>query len=404
MNIVLAATFFTVFVVLLAGLVLIMRRWLVPVGEVTVMVNSDRALTAQAGDKLLGFLATQGIQLPAACGGRGSCGQCRVVVNRGERPLTATESNHIDRREAEHGVRLACMLTVREDLGLTLPPDVLDARRWRGTVRSNGNVTTFLTELIVDLDEPIAFESGDYVLLEAPPYTLDFRDIDVEPEYVGEWEHLSLFDFSSTSAQAQVRAYSIANPPGESAEITLVVRVAPPPPHAPPNTPPGIVSSYVFGLKPGEEVVLSGPFGDFHVQESNREIVFIGGGAGIAPLRSMIFDQLERAGTQRRISFWYGARNEREICYRDDFDRLARSFSNFTWHVVLSDLDPDAPWTGHRGFVHAAVRDGYLSDHPAPEDLEYYLCGPPVMSRAVLAMLEDLGVDRSSVFFDDFGQ
>jgi Na+-transporting NADH:ubiquinone oxidoreductase subunit F len=396
---------FTTVVLLLAIVVLLARRALVPQEAVEIVVNDQQHLAATTGDKLLWALAVQGVYLPAACGGRGSCGQCRVVVSRGGGALLPTEANHITRRDAAEGVRLACMVTVREDLSVRLPAALLEAKQWRCRVRSNGNLTTYLKELVLELPDELemTFEAGDYVLLEAPPQQIRFADFAIDDEYRSEWVRHGLLDLVANVAETTTRAYSLANHPLESGVLKLVVRIAIPPPDAPLDTPPGKVSSYVFGLKPGDEVTLSGAFGEFHARDSDREMVFIGGGAGIGPMRAIIFDQLLRKRTDRKMSFWYGARNLQELCYADDFERLAAVHDNFTYRVALSEPDADAGWEGARGLIHTVVFRQYLQDHPSPEEVEYYLCGPPLMSGAVLAMLEDLGVDRDSVFFDNFG-
>ena len=397
---------FTVIVLLLAVMVLLARAWLMPSGLVSIRVNGRRTLEVPVGEKLLWTLSALGIYLPAACGGRGTCGQCKVDVSQGARSLLPTEAVHISRREASQGTRLACMLTVRDDLDIRLPKDILDAQRWTCTVRSNRNLTTFLKELVLTIPEGerIDFEAGEYVLLEAPPYKLKFSDFDIDIEYRTEWERYKLLGLRSEIDLRAIRAYSMANPPSENDIITLVVRIATPPHDAPPDTPPGKVSSYLFGLQPGNRVNASGPFGEFHARQTDQEMVLIAGGAGIAPMRSIICDQLLRLKTTRMMTFWYGARNVRELCYADDFIALAKQHENFSWQVALSEPASDEPWTGHRGFIHTVVYENYLKDHPMPEEAEYYLCGPPLMSAAVIQMLEDLGVERESIFFDDFGE
>lgn len=403
-DIVVPAVIFTAIVVVLSASVLAARAWLVPAGTVAILVNGRRTLDVRAGQKLLWALAGQGIFLPAACGGRGTCGQCRVVVEGGGGSLLPTESAHIGRREAALGTRLACMLSLREDLAISVPDDLLEAKRWECTVRSNRSVAPLLKELVLELpdDERIDFEAGEYVLLEAPGHRVAFSDIDVDAEYRDEWRRHRLTELVSETEEAVVRAYSLANPPQQDRVAALVVRIALPPAHAAPGTPPGRASSYVFGLRPGDHVAISGPFGSFHASDSDREMVMIAGGAGIAPIRSIILDQLAR-GTRRPISFWFGVRDVPELCYHEEFDALAQRHANFEWHAALSGPGPRTRWTGPIGFIHTVVFEQYLKDHPAPEEAEYYLCGPPVMSAAVVNMLEDLGVESQSIFYDDFG-
>jgi Na+-transporting NADH:ubiquinone oxidoreductase subunit F len=396
---------FTLVVFLLAATVLLVRRRVMPSGSATLTINETRRITVQRGEKLLNALARHGIYLPAACGGRGSCGQCRVRIVDAALPLLPTEAAHISRRDAAHGEHLACSITVREDLELRIAPDLLGAQRFACTVRSNRCVSTFMKELILALPAApeFAFEAGDYILLEAPAGTVRFENFEVAASFRDEWQHHRLFELSVELTEPTTRAYSLANHPLERDSVTLVVRIATPPPRAARGTPPGKVSSYIFGLQPGDAVTISGPFGDFHAQPGEREMVFIGGGAGIAPLRAIIFDQLERKATQRRISFFYGARSRADLCYQAEFETLAQRHANFSYHVALAEPQPGDDWHGYTGFIHAVALQHYLKDHPAPERVEYYLCGPPLMASAVVAMLEDLGVDRSSIYFDDFG-
>jgi len=405
MQIVLTMLMLTTIVVVLAGIVLLARRLLVPSGDVSIRINDSRNLLVPAGDKLLWTLAGQGVYLPAACGGRGSCGQCRLVVEHGGGEPLLTEMAHISRRDLKQHWRLACMVSVREDLAINLPEAIFEARQWTCRVRSNRNISTFQTEIVLELDgaDEFKFEPGSYMLLAAPPGQTRFTDFDIEEEYRQEWQRNHLFDLVAERDELAMRAYSIANHPLEAGVVIFLIRIALPPPNALGGTPPGKVSSFAFGLKPGDTVTISGPFGSFRAQDSMREMVFIGGGAGMAPLRSMIFDQLLHKKSGRKITLFYGARSLRDICYQADFDELAARFDNFDWHVALSEPQADGEWTGQTGFIHTVVYDAYLEKHPQPERAEYYVCGPPVMSNAVLAMLEDLGVERDNVFFDDFG-
>jgi Na+-transporting NADH:ubiquinone oxidoreductase subunit F len=311
----------------------------------------------------------------------------------------------INRRDLAKHLRLACQVIVRDDLAIYLPEDILEARQWTCRVKSNRNVSTFLTEIMLELEDADAFdfEPGAYILLEAPPGRTRFVDFDIEERYRTAWQRAHLFELVAERDERSVRAYSVANHPLERGIVMLVIRIALPPPNAPPGTLPGRVSSYAFGLKPGDTVTISGPFGTFRAQDSEREMVLIGGGAGIGPLRSMIFDQLLHKQSGRKITFFFGARALRDLCYQAEFDALAGRFDNFDWHVALSEPRGEDDWSGPTGFIHTVAYDNYLERHPRPEEAEYYVCGPPVMSNAVLAMLEDLGVERDSVFLDDFG-
>lgn len=404
-EVVVAVVLFTIIVSSLGVLVLLARARLVPSGRVTVNVNKTRDLDVAPGGKLLGALGESELFLPSACGGGGTCGQCKVRVVEGGGDLLPTEKSHINKKEAAAGLRLACQVTIDRDMKVEVPEDVFGVNRWTCTVRSNDNVATFIKEFILELPkgETIDFRAGGYVQIECPPYRLDFNDIDIPQEYREDWERYHLFALQSVVAEPTLRAYSMANYPAENDIIMLNVRIATPPPQAPPGTPPGIVSSYIFGRRPGDEVVVSGPYGEFFAKETDAEMVFVGGGAGMAPMRSHILDQLRRLKTDRKISFWYGARSLREAFYVEHFDELAQEHDNFTWHLALSEPLPEDNWTGLVGFVHEVLLQNYLADHPAPEDCEYYLCGPPVMNAAVIAMLDAQGVNADNIFLDDFG-
>lgn len=394
---------FTVVVVMLSLLVLAARQWLAPGGMVQIVVNGQRRLTASAGGRLLGTLARNDIFLPAACGGRGTCGQCRVIVRQGGRPLLPTEASHISRRDAAEGARLACMFVVREDLAIEVDRDLLAAGRWECTVRENRFIAPFLTELTLAMPEGerLEFEAGDYVLLEAPPHDVTLGEEVIDSAVVDDWRRVGLLGQRSVASESVLRAYSLANAPAESDIAQLIVRFAAPPPDAPPGTPPGKASTYIFGLRHGDRVTISGPFGEFHATDGGGEMVLIAGGAGVAPIRSIILDQLGR-GTGRQLGFWYGARDVRELCYREEFDALAQAHPNFRWLSALS-APPGGEWQGATGFIHTVLYERYLKNHPAPEKAEYFLCGPPLMSAAVTQMLEDLGVPEDRIHFDDFG-
>jgi Na+-transporting NADH:ubiquinone oxidoreductase subunit F len=381
--------FFSAIVMTLVTIVLLARYWLAPQGEKTVTVNGT-PMTMSLGRNLLRALADNSIHLPSPCGGRGICGQCKITIIAAGR---------------RQGVRLACANKVRGEFSIKVPDEFLRAEQHICKVASVRNVSTFLREISLELPpgDQLVFEAGQYIMLEAPPYQLDFHDFAVDSPYRSTWQKAGLFDLTSKNVEKTQRAYSLANAPADKGLAVLVVRIALPPPGTPAGTPPGIVSSYIFGLKPGDQVEITGPYGDFRAQVNGREMVFIAGGAGISPIRSIILDQLKRLETTRRISFWYGARALQDICYADEFDLLAQEHSNFTWQVALSAPEKSNDWRGSTGFIHNVVLEECLADHEAPEELEYYLCGPPVMSSAVMHMLKNLGVDRSSIFFDDFG-
>jgi len=405
LNVLSGVVVFTIIIMVLVAVILCARSTLVATGDVTVFVNEQREITAPAGRKLLSLLADAGLYLASACGGRGTCGQCRVTVVDGDAVILPIEEAHITRRQALAGERLACQVAVKQNIRVRLPDDVFGARKMVCTVKSNRNVATFIRELILELpdDERLDFQAGGYVQLECPPHDLKFEDFDIEPEFHDEWERFKLWDFHSSALSTEVRAYSMANYPDEDQIIMLNVRLATPPPALWDRVPPGVMSSYLFSLLPGNEISVTGPFGDFFAKETDKEMVFIGGGAGMAPMRSHIFDQLKRIGSQRKIEFWYGARSRRELFYVDEFNELQAEHSNFRLHVALSEPSPDDQWDGHVGFIHQVLHDEYLSRHPYPEDCEYYICGPPMMISAVVEMLEYLGVHERDVMFDDFG-
>jgi Na+-transporting NADH:ubiquinone oxidoreductase subunit F len=398
---------FTFVIVSLVGLLMIARGQLVATGDVTIVINDDpeKALHTPAGGTLLGTLAANHIFIPSACGGKGTCGVCTVKVLEGGGAMLPTEGNHINRGEAREGVRLSCQVKVKQDMKIELPPEVFEVRKWKCKVRSNHNVATFIKELVLELPpgESVPFRAGGYIQIECPPHVVHYKDFDVEEEYREDWDKFKLWRYTSTVEEPVTRAYSMANYPEEKGIILLNVRIASPPPRAPEGTPPGKMSSYMFGLKPGDEVTISGPYGEFFAKETDAEMLFIGGGAGMAPMRSHIFDQFYRVHTKRKVTFWYGARSLREAFYVDDFNKIQDEFDNFKWYLALSEPLPGDNWTGHTGFIHQVVFDNYLKDHPAPEDIEYYLCGPPLMLQACMQMLDDLGVEPESILFDDFG-
>ncbi|MGB0618846.1 MAG: NADH:ubiquinone reductase (Na(+)-transporting) subunit F [Myxococcota bacterium] len=398
---------FTGVVIALVVVLMAARSRLVASGDVKILINGDpdKALTTAAGSTLLSTLADNQIFIPSACGGQGTCGVCRVVVNEGGGSILPTETGHINRGEAREGCRLSCQVKVKEDMEIEIPDEVFGVRRWECTVRSNDNVATFIKELVLELPEgeSVPFRAGGYIQIECPPHTVNYRDFDVEDEYHPDWDSFDIWRYTSTVKETVTRAYSMANYPEEEGIIMLNVRVASPPPRGPEGIPPGQMSSYIFNLKPGDKVTISGPFGEFFAKPTDNEMIFIGGGAGMAPMRSHIFDQFRRIHTDRKVSFWYGARSLREAFYVDHFDKIAEENPNFEWHLALSDPLPEDNFEGYTGFIHQVLFDNYLKDHPSPEDCEYYICGPPMMNDAVIKMLTDLGVEPENVMFDDFG-
>jgi Na+-transporting NADH:ubiquinone oxidoreductase subunit F len=382
------------------------RRRLVQSGEVTITINEDpaKALKVAAGETLLGTLSNHKIFIPSACGGKGACGVCEVIVKSGGGALLPTETGFINRGEAKRGCRLACQVKVKRDMEIEIAPEVFSVRKWRCKVISNRNVATFIKELKLALPEgdEVPFRAGGYMQLECPPHSLDFKTFDIEAPYREDWDKFDLWRFKSVLGEPVERAYSMANYPLEKGELLFTIRIAFPPGYKA-EIPPGIMSSYVFNLKPGDEITVSGPYGEFYARETAKEMCFIGGGAGMAPMRSHIFDQLKRLHSRRKMSFWYGARSLKEAFYVDEFDALAATNPNFEWHLALSEPLPEDHWTGATGFIHNVLREQYLSQHPAPEDIEYYMCGPGVMNKAVIEMLLSLGVDRENILLDDFG-
>lgn len=396
---------FTLIVLILSSFILLVRGYIIGQRSIMITVNSQSPFAALSGDSLLVTLASADIYLPAACGGRAGCGQCKVVVNHGGGAMLATEMPLISQEEAHAGYRLACMLKVRSDLNLTLPPELLKATQLKCQVVSNCRLSTYLTELTLSIppSSQMVFRAGDYVLVEAPAGTINFASLGLDRATSEQWEDLNLLHHSVKIAAPTTRAYSITNAPDTGHTLVLVVRIALPPPNVSSDTPPGMVSSYIFNLVPGDSVRVSGPFGNFHAQDNAREKILIGGGAGIAPLHSIIVDQLRNQGSQCKISFWYGCRNLQELVYFDDFNILAQEYENFSYHAALSEPNQSDNWDGYVGLIHNVVFEQYLKRHAGPENADYYLCGPPLMSGAVLTMLEDLGVERRNIFLDDFG-
>ncbi len=395
---------FTSIVIMLGILVLLARRLLVPSGECDVRVNDRMTVRAAAGRRLLDVLADSGVRLPSACGGAGTCGLCRLQVVAGGGEAGTQELAQMTRAQARRGDRLACQVSVLAPMTVVVDDAYFGVRTWICKVESAHNVATLIREIVLALPEgeQMDFRAGGFVEITSPPFDLEFRDLAIEDEYRDVWTRDRLWDLRVHARQPETRAYSMANHPADNRRVVLNVRVALPPPGAG-DVPPGIVSSWLFSLKPGDSVEVTGPFGHFFVADTDREAVFIGGGAGMAPLHAQIRDLLERRHSGRKLSFWYGARSKREIFYADVFEHLAKEHENFSWHVALSAPEVGDAWEGLTGFIHQVVYEKYLAHHPAPEDCEYYLCGPPMMVRAVLAMLDDLGVEPESIHFDDFG-
>jgi len=405
-EIILGVAMFTGMVLALVAIILGARAQLVSSGEVSIEINGDPAktITAPAGDKLLQTLANNGVFLSSACGGGGTCAQCKCQVFDGGGSMLPTEESHFTKRDARDGWRLSCQVPVKQDMKIEVEDEVFGVKKWECTVESNPNVATFIKELTLKLPEGenVDFRAGGYVQLECPPYEIDFSSFDIEEEYQGDWKHFKFFDLKAVNKETVIRAYSMANYPEEQGVVKFNIRIATPPPRTE-GINPGIMSSYVFDMKPGDKVTVYGPFGEFFARDTDAEMVFIGGGAGMAPMRSHIFDQLKRLKSTRKISFWYGARSLRELFYKEDYDTLAAEFENFSWNVAMSDPQPEDNWEGMTGFIHNVLLEEYLSKHPAPEDCEFYMCGPPIMNQAVTNMLLDLGVEPENIMLDDFG-
>lgn len=407
MVIVLSMVMFTGTVLLLVLFILAARSRLVSTGAVSIDINEDpeKRLEVNSGNKLLQALADQKIFLSSACGGGGTCGQCRVRVKSGGGDILPTEEPHFTKGEIKEGWRLGCQLQIKQDMEIELDEAFFGVKRWECEVISNDNVATFIKELVLKLPEgeDVNFRAGGYVQLEIPPYECNYSDMDIPDEYRADWEKFGLLKVKSKVEDTTIRAYSMANYPDEKGILKFNIRIATPPLRQLDEIPAGKMSSYVFSRKVGDKITVFGPFGDFYAKKTEAEMVFIGGGAGMAPMRSHLFDQLKRLSSQRKISFWYGARSLRETFYADEYDKLAAENPNFEWHLALSEPQPEDNWTGYSGFIHQVLLENYLKDHPAPEDCEFYMCGPPMMNAAVIKMLEDLGVDRENILLDDFG-
>lgn len=406
-EIVLGIAMFTTVILALIGLLMVARSRLVATGDVTITINEDpdKALTAPAGATLLALLSDAQIFIPSACGGKGTCGVCEVIVKEGGGELLPTEAGIISRGEARRGHRLACQLKVKGDMKIELPGEIFEVKKWTCKVVSNRNVSTFIKELKLELPEGevVPFRAGGYMQISAPPHSFAFKDFAIEPEFREEWDKFDLWRFKSVVDEPVERAYSMANYPLEKGMLLFTIRIVFAPEYRE-DIPPGKMSSWLFNLKPGDPVVVSGPFGEFYARDTANEMCFVAAGAGMAPMRSHIFDQLLRLDAKRKITFWYSARNLSEAFYVEEWNALQEKHPNFRWHLVLSEPRPEDNWKGPVGLVrHNALRNLYLKDHPAPEDIEYYLCGPDVMNKAVIRMLLELGVERENIMLDDFG-
>ena len=396
--------FFVIVVIALVIVILLAKRALVASGDVTITINEQKEIKVPAGGKLLGALAGEGIFISSACGGGGTCAQCKVKVVEGGGDILATEKTHISNREAREGERLSCQVAVKQDMKVEVPPEVFETKKWECTVRSNDNVATFIKELVLELPEGenVDFKAGGYIQIECPPHVVNYKDFVVDEKFHEDWDKYNIWQFVSKVDEDVVRAYSMANYPGEKGIIMLNVRVATPPPRNP-ELPPGKMSSYIFNLKEGDKVTISGPYGEFFIKESDAEMVYIGGGAGMAPLRSHIFELFKNLRTGRKVTYCYGGRSMRELFYVDHFRAIEKEFPNFQFNIALSEPLPEDNWTGYQGFIHQVLLENYLGKHAAPEDIEYYICGPPMMNSAVFKMLDDLGVEPENIAFDDFG-
>ena len=402
---------FTGVVLALVAVILVARSRLVPSGNVRILINDDesKALSVPAGGKLLNVLADNRVFVSSACGGGGTCAQCKVNIYEGGGDILLSETGHITKREAREGVRLSCQVNVKQDMKIEVPPEVFSIKKWECEVVSNDNVATFIKEFIVKLPEgeTLDFQPGGFIQIEVPSFECDFKDFEgIEERFHPDWDRFKVWDFKAVNTEPVFRAYSMANHPAEGDIIMLNIRIATPPPDREKggwmDVPPGIASSYVFSRKPGDMVTISGPFGEFFIQETDREMVYIGGGAGMAPLRSHLYHLFHTLKTGRKVSYWYGARNPNEVFYEDHFRKIEEEFPNFTFHIAMSEPRPEDNWDGYVGFIHQVVHDHYLKDHSAPEDVEYYLCGPPLMLGSALGMLDDLGIEEEMIRFDEF--
>ena len=405
----LSVAFFLVIMMILVGVLLYARAKLVPSGPVALTINQEKTLTVESGSTLLTTLMQQGIYLPSACGGGGTCAMCKCQIIDGAGEILPTEVGYFSRKEIQDKWRLSCQVKVRGDLNISVPAEIFGIKKWECEVISNRNVATYIKEFVVRLPEgeSMNFQPGGYIQIDVPAIKVDFKDFDVEEKFRPDWDKYKMWDLKMSNPEPVFRAYSMANHPAEGNIIMLNIRIATPPWDSRTNSfmkvNPGICSSYVFSLKPGDKVVISGPYGEFHIKDSNREMVYIGGGAGMAPLRSHIFHLFQTLKTNRKVSYWYGARSYREVFYEEEFRKIEKEFPNFNFHIALSEPLAEDNWQGYTGFIHQVVLDKYLCSHPEPEEVEFYLCGPPIMNESVLKMLDSIGIPEDMIDLDDFG-
>jgi Na+-transporting NADH:ubiquinone oxidoreductase subunit F len=409
-NLILLATgIFLGVMLLLVAMLLFAKAKLAPSGPVKITINEDRVIDVNGGSSLLSTLANEKIFLPSACGGGGTCAMCKCQVFEGGGSILPTETGYFTRKEQLNHWRLGCQVKVREDMKIEVPHEVFGIKKWECTVVSNHNVATFIKEFVVQLPEgeTLDFKSGGYIQIDVPQIEVDFKDMVVEEEYREEWDKFKMWDLKMKNPEPIFRAYSMANHPAEGNIVMLNIRIATPPWDRKAGgfmkVNPGICSSFIFSRKPGDKVTVSGPYGEFFIKPTQKEMMFIGGGAGMAPMRSHIFDQFQTKKTTRKATFWYGGRSSRELFYMDDFQKIQNEFPNFKFNVALSEPKPEDKWTGYTGFIHQVILDNYLKAHPEPEEIEYYICGPPMMNDAVLKMLDAYGVPPENIAFDDFG-
>lgn len=407
--ILLSIAVFLVVILLLVAVLLYVRTKLTPAGNVKITINNEKELEVQPGSTLLSTLAGEKIYLPSACGGGGTCAMCRCQVFEGAGDILPTEQVYFSRKEQQDHWRLGCQVKVRGDLKIGVPKEIFGIKKWECEVISNNNVATFIKEFVVRLPEGevLDFESGGYIQIDVPACEVNFKDMIIEEKFREDWDKLKIWDLKMKNPEPIFRAYSMANHPAEGNIVMLNIRIATPPwdrsKNAFMNVNPGICSSYIFSRKPGDKVMVSGPYGEFHIKKTEKEMIYIGGGAGMAPLRSHIFHLFHTEKTNRKVSYWYGARSLREVFYEDDFRAIEKDFPNFKFNLALSEPLPEDNWEGYVGFIHQVVLDNYLSKHAEPEDIEYYLCGPPMMNSAVFKMLDNLGVPKENIAYDDFG-
>ncbi|RLD40609.1 MAG: NADH:ubiquinone reductase (Na(+)-transporting) subunit F [Bacteroidetes bacterium] len=400
---------FLIVTLLLVALLLYARKKLMPQGKVKITINEEKEIETDPGSTLLSTLATEKIFIPSACGGGGTCGMCHVQVNEGGGTILPTEKGFFTRKEQMNNWRLGCQVKVREDMQIHVAPEIFGIKKWECEVVSNDNVASFIKEFVVKLPEgeTLDFRSGGYIQIDVPKVVVDFKDMDIDKQYHDEWDKFKMWDLQMKNGEEITRAYSMANHPAEGNIVMLNIRIATPPWDRKKggfmNVNPGICSSYIFSLKPGDKITVSGPYGEFFIKDTQNEMMFIGGGAGMAPMRSHIFDLYETKKTKRKATFWYGGRSKRELFYQDHFEKIEKENPNFKFEVALSEPLPEDNWKGYTGFIHQVIYDNYLKNHAEPEDIEYYLCGPPMMNAAIMKMLDELGVPDEMIMFDDFG-